>query len=144
MSEIKLSSSEKELKLTPINIDTNQLFSLSYTFDNLKLLINTLLENQNLMYAKIKDLENNIITEKEDSQTRINMLEKKIKTITLKKEYKENINIPVKKFYGSSKNISNGNNINLQGLKPVIKEENITANKSNENNDNNDKDLKII
>ena len=74
MSEIaKMTLSEKGINLIPLDVDINKLFSLTYTFDNLKLIMNTLLENQNIMYSKIQDLE----TEKEDSKIRINMLEKK-------------------------------------------------------------------
>ena len=57
MSEVlKMSLSEKGINLEPLDVDFNKLFSLSYTFDNLKLIMNTLLENQNIMYSKIKDL----------------------------------------------------------------------------------------
>ena len=88
MSEVvKMSLSEKGINLVPLDVDINKLFSLSYTFDNLKLIMNTLLENQNIMYSKIKDLEAKISAEKEDSKTRMNLLEKKIRTINLKKEY---------------------------------------------------------
>ena len=88
MSEVvKMSISEKGINLIPLDVDIDKLFSLSYTFDNLKLIMNTLLENQNIMYSKIKDIETQISTEKEDSKTRINILEKKIKTLTFKKDY---------------------------------------------------------
>ena len=90
MSEVvKMSLSEKGINLVPLDVDINKLFSLSYTFDNLKLIMNTLLENQNIMYSKIKDLEAKISVEKEDSKTRMNILEKKIRTISLKKEYSQ-------------------------------------------------------
>ena len=83
MSEIaKMTLSEKGINLIPLDVDINKLFSLTYTFDNLKLIMNTLLENQNIMYSKIQDLE----TEKEDSKIRINMLEKKVKILSFKKE----------------------------------------------------------
>ena len=83
MSEIaKMTLSEKGINLIPLDVDINKLFSLTYTFDNLKLIMNTLLENQNIMYSKIQDLE----TEKEDSKFRINMLEKKVKILSFKKE----------------------------------------------------------
>ena len=87
MSEIsKMELSEKGINLIPLDVDINKLFSLTYTFDNLKLIMNTLLENQNIMYSKIKDLETVLSAEKEDSKTRIDILEKKIKVLTFKKE----------------------------------------------------------
>ena len=82
MSEIsKMELSEKGINLIPLDVDINKLFSLTYTFDNLKLIMNTLLENQNIMYSKIKDLETVISAEKEDSKIRIDILEKKLKLI---------------------------------------------------------------
>ena len=70
MSEVlKISLSKNGINLVPLDVDFDKLFSLSYTFDNLKLIMNTLLENQNIMYSKIKDLEANISAEKEDSKT---------------------------------------------------------------------------
>ena len=45
-----------DFSVEPINVDLNQLFSLSYTFDNLKSLMNKLLENQKTMVDKINDL----------------------------------------------------------------------------------------
>ena len=87
MSEvIKMSISEEGINLVPLDVDFNKLFSLSYTFDNLKLIMNTLLENQNIMYSKIKELESKLSTEKEENKTQINTLEKKIKILTFQKE----------------------------------------------------------
>ena len=87
MSEvIKMSISEEGINLVPLDVDINKLFSLSYTFDNLKLIMNTLLENQNIMYSKIKELESKLSTEKEENKTQINTLEKKIKILTFQKE----------------------------------------------------------
>ena len=88
MSEVlKMSLSENGINLVPLDVDFDKLFSLSYTFDNLKLIMNTLLENQNIMYSKIKDLEANLSAEKEDSITRMNLLEKKIRNLTIKREH---------------------------------------------------------
>ena len=70
MSEVvKMSLSDKSINLIPIDVDINQLFSLSYTFDNLKLIMNTLLQNKNIIYYKIKDLETNFSTQNEDTKT---------------------------------------------------------------------------
>ena len=89
MSElIKMSLSEQGIKLEQIDVDINKLFSLSYTFDNLKLIMNTLLENQNIMSAKINELEQNIKDQKEQSKNQINILEKKKKSLNFKKKKK--------------------------------------------------------
>ena len=87
MSEvIKMSISEEGINLVPLDVDINKLFSLSYTFDNLKLIMNTLLENQNIMYSKIKELESKLSTEKEENKTQINLLEKKIKVLSFQEK----------------------------------------------------------
>ena len=115
MSEIaKMSLSEKGINLIPLDVDINKLFSLTYTFDNLKLLMNTLLENQNIMYSKIKDLETIISAEKEDSKTKIDILEKKIKVLSLKKEQTQR-----KKIFENNKS-----NINTSEYDEKNKEEN--------------------
>ena len=115
MSEIaKMSLSEKGINLIPLDVDINKLFSLTYTFDNLKLFMNTLLENQNIMYSKIKDLETIISAEKEDSKTKIDILEKKIKVLSLKKEQTQR-----KKIFENNKS-----NINTSEYDEKNKEEN--------------------
>ena len=108
----------------------NFIFSLSYTFDNLKLIMNTLLENQNIIYSKIKDLETNISTEKEDSKTRINLLEKKLKTLTLKKEY-----IPTKKTYEN-----NNTSIKLSGEESKLEKETEKKEEKEENKESKEKE----
>ena len=115
MSEIaKMTISEKGINLIPLDVDINKLFSLTYTFDNLKLFMNTLLENQNIMYSKIKDLETIISAEKEDSKTKIDILEKKIKVLSLKKEQNQR-----KKIFENNKS-----NINTSEYDEKNKEEN--------------------
>ena len=115
MSEIaKMSLSEKGINLIPLDVDINKLFSLTYTFDNLKLFMNTLLENQNIMYSKIKDLETIISAEKEDFKTKIDILEKKIKVLSLKKEQNQR-----KKIFENNKS-----NINTSEYDEKNKEEN--------------------
>ena len=126
MSEIaKMTLSEKGINLIPLDVDINKLFSLTYTFDNLKLIMNTLLENQNIMYSKIQDLE----TEKEDSKIRINMLEKKVKILSFKKEQ-----TPRKKMSENNNSDINitDNEINQEKYIKEIKEE-----KEEENKDDN-------
>ena len=48
------------LILDPINIDLNKLFSLSYTFENLRIFMSSLLKNQSLMTDKINELQNKL------------------------------------------------------------------------------------
>ena len=83
-----MSISEQGIKLQQINVDINKLFSLSYTFDNLKLIMNTLLENQNIISSKINEKEKKLKEEKNESANNITILEKKIKTmiLTMKKD----------------------------------------------------------
>ena len=143
MSEVvKMSLSEKGINLVPLDVDFNKLFSLSYTFDNLKLIMNTLLENQNIMYSKIKDLETKISAEKEDSKTRMNLLEKKFRTISIKKEY-----IPKQKTYennNSSFKLSNQDS-KLEKDKTEEKELESKAKKEEkeENKESKEKELSI-
>ena len=51
---------DKPLILEQINLDLNKLFSLSYTFDNLKSFISSLSKNQSLMTEKINELEDKL------------------------------------------------------------------------------------
>ena len=126
MSEIaKMTLSEKGINLIPLDVDINKLFSLTYTFDNLKLIMNTLLENQNIMYSKIQDLE----TEKEDSKIRINMLEKKVKILSFKKEQ-----TPRKKM---SENNNSDINITDNEIKQEKYIKEIKEEKEEENKDDN-------
>ena len=130
MSEIaKMTLSEKGINLIPLDVDINKLFSLTYTFDNLKLIMNTLLENQNIMYSKIQDLE----TEKEDSKIRINMLEKKVKILSFKKEQ-----TPRKKMSENNNSDINitDNEINQEKYIKEIKEEKEEENKDDKKDEN--------
>ena len=123
MSEVlKMSLSENGINLVPLDVDFDKLFSLSYTFDNLKLIMNTLLENQNIMYSKIKDLEANISAEKEDSITRMNLLEKKFRNLTIKREHT------------ARKKIAENNNTSFNlSIQESKKEKDINENKEGEN-----------
>ena len=44
-------SEDNDIKIEPTNIDLNSLFNLTYTFDNLKLLIGNLKKNQDLIFT---------------------------------------------------------------------------------------------
>ena len=91
--------------------------------------MNTLLENQNIMYSKIQDLE----TEKEDSKIRINMLEKKVKILSFKKEQ-----TPRKKMSENNNSDINitDNEINQEKYIKEIKEEKEEENKDDNKDEN--------
>ena len=48
-------SEENNIKIEPTNIDLNSLFNLTYTFDNLKLLIGNLKKNQDLIFSLLNE-----------------------------------------------------------------------------------------
>ena len=70
--------------LEPINIDFDKLFSLSYTFDNLKTFMKNILKNQQIIADKINDLEKKSLTQNEENKkTHIFQvkIDKRIKTV---------------------------------------------------------------
>ena len=89
--------------LQPINIDFDKLFSLSYTFDNLKSFMKNMLKNQQIMAEKINQLEKNSLQQKEENkktqqfQTNI---DRKLKSIEISnaKAKKEMQNIKLKHY----------------------------------------------
>ena len=98
MSELlKMSLSPAGITLNQIDLDINNLFSLSYTFDNLKLFMKTLLENQNIMLSKLNELEKSLNEQKEKSKKEITTLEKKIKSISIKKDITQTKKIIIEK-----------------------------------------------
>ena len=48
-------SEDNNIKIEPTNIDLNSLFNLTYTFDNLKLLIGNLKKNQDLIFSLLNE-----------------------------------------------------------------------------------------
>ena len=70
--------------LEPVNIDLDKLFSLSYTFDNLKAFMQHMINNQKKIADKINELEKNAHQQKEDNkknqQYQIN-IERRLKLI---------------------------------------------------------------
>ena len=54
--------------LEPVNIDLDKLFSLSYTFDNLKAFMQHMINNQKKIADKINDLEKNLTKQKEENK----------------------------------------------------------------------------
>ena len=63
--------------IKPADIDLDKLFSLSYTFDNLKSLMSQLLKNQQTIINKVEDLESQINFQKNKSQ-KINKIQNNI------------------------------------------------------------------
>ena len=127
---------ENPLILEPINVDLNKLFSLSYTFENLKSFMSSLSKNQSLMSDKINELETKLVAQKEinnNYQKSFNNLNKKLQTLeaNLMK-----INIQKEKFELSKKrrekqikkeNINNspnkiGENLVIKNEKEKMKE----------------------
>ena len=72
--------------LEPVDIDLDKLFSLSYTFDNLKSFMKHIIKNQQTIAEKINDLERKTTQQKEENkkylQFQIN-IERKLKTIEI-------------------------------------------------------------
>ena len=94
---------ENPLILEPINVDLNKLFSLSYTFENLKSFMSSLSKNQSLMSDKINELETKLVAQKEINnkyQKSFNNLNKKLQTLEANL-MKININIYIKIFINS-------------------------------------------
>ena len=125
---LKMSLSPAGITLNQIDLDINNLFSLSYTFDNLKLFMKTLLENQNIMSSKLNELEKSLYEEKEKSKNQISSLEKKIKTISIKKDITQTKKIIIEKEIFSKKKES-------QNLIDT-KDKNNSNRTSNSNNNN--------
>ena len=72
--------------LEPIDIDLDKLFSLSYTFDNLKSFMKHIIKNQQTIADKINDLEKKSSAQKEESkknQQFIFNIERRIKSIEI-------------------------------------------------------------
>ena len=132
MSELlKMSLSPAGITLNQIDLDINNLFSLSYTFDNLKLFMKTLLENQNIMSSKLNELEKSLNEQKEKSKKELTTLEKKIKTISIKKDITQTKKIIIEKetFIKNKERKSLKDNKNNKN----------DDNKNNDNNKNDDK-----
>ena len=132
MSELlKMSLSPAGITLNQIDLDINNLFSLSYTFDNLKLFMKTLLENQNIMLSKLNELEKSLNEQKEKSKKEITTLEKKIKSISIKKDITQTKKIIIEKeTYIKNKE------------RKSLKDNKNNKNDDNKNNDNNKYDDK--
>ena len=72
--------------LEPFDIDLDKLFSLSYTFDNLKSFMKHMINNQQIIADKINELEKRTLQQKEDNkkyQLFQNNMDKRLKTIEI-------------------------------------------------------------
>ena len=54
--------------LEPVDVDLDKLFSLSYTFDNLKSFMKHIIKNQQTIAEKINDLEKKTNLQKEENK----------------------------------------------------------------------------
>ena len=95
--------------LQPIDIDLDKLFSLSYTFDNLKSFMKNIVKNQQIIADKINELENKSTQQKEENkkyQYYQNNFERRLKSIEINnaKAKKEMQNAKAKKEEESMKN----------------------------------------
>ena len=94
--------------LEPIDIDLDKLFSLSYTFDNLKSFMKHIIKNQQTIADKINELERKASQQKEDNkkyQMFQNNIDRRLKSIEIgtSKAKKEMLNIKSKHDEGSKK-----------------------------------------
>ena len=97
--------------LEPIDIDLDKLFSLSYTFDNLKSFMKHIIKNQQTIADKINELERKASQQKEDNkkyQMFQNNIDRRLKSIEIgtSKAKKEMLNIKSKHDEGSKKNLT--------------------------------------
>ena len=72
--------------LEPVDIDLDKLFSLSYTFDNLKAFMKHMINNQKTIADKIKELEKKQSLQKDESkknQQFQNNIERRLKSIEI-------------------------------------------------------------
>ena len=72
--------------LEPFDIDLDKLFSLSYTFDNLKSFMKHMINNQQIIADKINELEKRSLQQKEDNkknQLFQNNIDRRLKTIEI-------------------------------------------------------------
>ena len=113
-------TSDTPLILEQVNIDLNKLFSLSYTFDNLKSFISSISKNQSLMSEKINELEDKLkqqVDINKKYQENIMKIDKKLVSIeskiakSFKKEKKQKL-----PFYNKNKEIEkdSADNINIE------------------------------
>ena len=125
------------MNIMKADIDLNSLFNFTYSFDQLKVMIEMLLNNQNTMVNKINELEQSFKeseSKNEDLYKAVNekqvMYEKKI----------QSVETYIKKKYSSSNKEETTNNDNNNGTEGNIntnnKDDNTNTNKEGHDNDN--------
>ena len=102
--------------LEPINIDFDKLFSLSYTFDNLKAFMKNILKNQQIIADKINDLEKKSLNQNDENkkahifQVKI---DKRVKTVennvSKNKKVLDNLKSNIKEVDNAIKEIEENN-----------------------------------
>ena len=102
--------------LEPINIDFDKLFSLSYTFDNLKTFMKNILKNQQIIADKINDLEKKSLNQNDENkkahifQVKI---DKRVKTVennvSKNKKILDNLKSNIKEVDNAIKEIEENN-----------------------------------
>jgi len=102
--------------LEPINIDFDKLFSLSYTFDNLKTFMKNILKNQQIIADKINDLEKKSLNQNDENkkahifQVKI---DKRVKTVennvSKNKKVLDNLKSNIKEVDNAIKEIEENN-----------------------------------
>ena len=114
--------------LEPVDVDLDKLFSLSYTFDNLKSFMKHIIKNQQTIAEKINDLEKKTNLQKEENkkylQFQIN-IERKLKSIEIgnAKSKKEINNLKLKQEEeGSKSKRSEYKDVTDKDEKKLIKE----------------------
>ena len=121
-------ASDKPLILQQVNIDLNKLFSLSYTFDNLKSFISSISKNQSLMSEKINELEDKLkqqVDINKKYQENIMKIDKKLVSIeskitkSFKKEKKQKLPL-----YNKNKEIEKDSADNINKESKEEKQEN--------------------
>ena len=108
--------------IKPINIDLNKLFSLSYTFDNLKSFMSQLLNNQRIMAKRIEELDsNNIDLRIKNLELDISKFRKEILAMKQNNQLENSQNLSIK--LDTNKNIRNEKRIIKKTQKNLKNEE---------------------
>ena len=102
--------------LEPINIDFDKLFSLSYTFDNLKTFMKNILKNQQIIADKINDLEKKSLNQNDENKKAHIFqvkLDKRVKTVennvSKNKKVLDNLKLNIKEVDNAIKEIEENN-----------------------------------
>ena len=147
--------------LEPINIDFDKLFSLSYTFDNLKTFMKNILKNQQIIADKINDLEKKSLNQNDENkkahifQVKI---DKRVKTVennvSKNKKVLDNLKSNIKEVDNAIKEIEENNvtesddkenpdkRTSIKRISRIKRRSTYKENESSFNEENEDKDEK--